>query len=89
MFNLNSAEMRNKHNIHTILCNFVEKNGPQRWSNLHKVVLTVCGRSLNENHWGISYLDNVSSNSVLFPKEHDSRHLMKNHKDGLYYLVNE
>jgi hypothetical protein len=53
------------------------------------VVLTVCGRSLDEEHWGISYLDNVSSNSVFFPKEHDSRYLMKNHKDGLYYLVNE
>ena len=81
--------MISNYNIHTILCNFVEKNGPQRWTDLHKVVLTVCGRRLNENHWGISYLDNVSSNSAFFPKEYDNRYLVKNQTDGLYHLVNE
>jgi hypothetical protein len=80
--------MRQKHNIHRILCNFVAANGPQRWSDLHQLVLMIAGRNLNEEHWGISYLDNVSSNSVLFPKEHDSRYLFKG-DDGLYHISNE
>ena len=74
---------KNIHNIHTIVCNYVEANGPQRWTDLHNVVLTVCGRKLNEKNWGISYLDNVSPSSVMFPKGYDCRHLVKN-SEGLY-----
>lgn len=79
----------NKHNVHKIVCNFVEANGPQSWSDLHKVVLIAAGRNLNEKSWGVSYLDSVSTNSVMFPKEDDGRYLVKSHVDGLYHLINE
>lgn len=78
---------KSNHNIHKIVCNFVEKNGPQSWSNLHKVVLIAAGRNLNEKNWGVAYLDFVSPSSVMFPKADDNRYLVKSHVDGLYHLV--
>jgi hypothetical protein len=78
--------MRKNKTMRTILLNFVEANGPQSWTSLHKVVLTVAGRNLNENHWGIGYLDQVSSGSVCFPTKTDSRYLSKD-ADGMYHLV--
>lgn len=78
--------MRKNKTMRTILLNFVEANGPQSWTSLHKVVLTVAGRNLNENHWGIGYLDQVSSGSVCFPTKNDSRYLSKD-ADGMYHLV--
>lgn len=80
--------MKQKHNIHKIVCNFVEANGPQTFENLHKVVLVAAGRNLNEHSWGISYLDSVSPASVQFPKKDDRRHITKG-KDGLYHLIKD
>jgi hypothetical protein len=77
----------NRYNMRNILCNFVEANGPQTWTRLHEVVLTVAGRSLSEKDWGVSYLDNVSSNSVLFPSRCNNRYLEKDVKTGLYYVT--
>lgn len=77
--------MKNK-TMRTILLDFVEANGPQTWSNLHRVVLTVAGRNLNENHWGIGYLDQVSTGSVCFPTRHENRYLVRK-SDGMYYLA--
>lgn len=80
---------QNRHDVHRIVCNFVEKNGPQNWSTLHNIVLIAAGRNLNEKNWGVSYLDFKSTNSVLFPKNDDSRYLVKSHVDGLYHLVKD
>lgn len=76
--------MRNK-TMRTILLDFVQANGLQTWSDLHRVVLTVAGRNLNDRHWGISYLDRVSTGSVCFPTRNESRYLAKR-KDGLYEI---
>ena len=56
--------MKRNKTMRTILLDYVAANGPQTWSELHRVVLTVAGRNLNEKHWGIGYLDNVSSASL-------------------------
>ena len=56
--------MKRNKTVRTILLDYVAANGPQTWSELHRVVLTVAGRNLNESHWGIGYIDNVSSGSV-------------------------
>jgi hypothetical protein len=77
--------MKNK-TMRTILLDYVAANGPQTLSELHRVVLTVAGRNLNENHWGIGYLDNVSSSSVCFPTKNESRYLRQ--MGGKYYLMN-
>lgn len=71
--------------MRTILLDFVQANGPQTWSDLHHVVLTVAGRNLNDRHWGIGYLDQVSTSSVCFPTRNESRYLAKR-KDGLYEI---
>ena len=76
--------MKNK-TMRTIILDFVEANGPQTWSDLHRVVLTVAGRNLNENHWGIGYLDQVSAGSVCFPTRNERRYLRR-HADGTYHL---
>lgn len=76
--------MKNK-TMRTIILDFVEANGPQTWSDLHRVVLTVAGRNLNENHWGIGYLDQVSESSVCFPTRNERRYLQRGY-DGLYRL---
>ena len=75
-----------KHNVHKIVCDYVKANGPASWSELHKVVLIATGRNLNAN-WGGSYLDYVSSNSVMYPSKNDSRYLVRSHVDGLYHLI--
>ena len=75
-----------KKTMRTILLDFVQANGPHTWSELHRVVLTVAGRNLNEKHWGIGYLDNVSPGSVCFPTRNESRHLRQ--APGKYYLMN-
>ena len=77
--------MKNR-TMRTILLDYVKANGPQTWSDLHRVVLSVAGRNLNENHWGIGYLDQVSSGSVCFPTRNDSRYLQRG-RDGLYRLM--
>ena len=77
--------MKNK-TMRTILLDFVQANGPQTWSDLHRVVLTVAGRNLNDNHWGIGYLDQVSTGSVCFPTRNESRYLVKR-GDGLYEIA--
>lgn len=74
-----------KKTMRTILLDFVQANGPQTWSDLHHVVLTVAGRNLNDRHWGIGYLDQVSTSSVCFPTRNESRYLAKR-KDGLYEI---
>ena len=74
-----------KKTMRTILLDFVQVNGPQTWSDLHRVVLTVAGRNLNDRHWGIGYLDQVSTSSVCFPTRNESRYLTKR-KDGLYEI---
>lgn len=79
--------MRTKYNMHRILCNYVAANGPQSWTTLHKVVLTVAGRNINNTHWGVSYLDTVSNNTSLSPKRYDRRYLAKDPEDGMYHLV--
>jgi hypothetical protein len=78
--------MKNK-TMRTIILDFVEANGPQTWSDLHRVVLTVAGRNLNENHWGIGYLDQVSAGSVCFPTRNENRYLVKG-RDGMYRIAN-
>lgn len=78
--------MRKNKSIRTILLDFVQANGPQTWSDLHRVVLTVAGRNLNDNHWGIGYLDQVSAGSVCFPTRNESRYLVKR-EDGLYEIA--
>jgi hypothetical protein len=78
--------MKNK-TMRTIILDFVEANGPQTWSDLHRVVLTVAGRNLSENHWGIGYLDQVSAGSVCFPTRNENRYLVKGH-DGMYRIAN-
>ena len=45
--------MKKNKTMRTILLDYVAANGPQTWSELHRVVLTVAGRNLNENHGGI------------------------------------
>ena len=45
--------MRKYKTMRTILLDFVQANGPQNWSDLHRVVLTVAGRNLNDSHWVI------------------------------------
>ena len=77
--------MRKYKTMRTILLDFVQANGPQNWSDLHRVVLTVAGRNLNDNHWGIGYLDNVSTGSVCFPTRNESRYLLK--MGEKYHLV--
>ena len=69
--------MKKNKTMRTILLDYVAANGPQTWSELHRVVLTVAGRNLNEKHWGIGYLDNVSPGSVCFPTRNESRYLLK------------
>ena len=78
--------MRKNKTMRTILLDFVQANGPQTWSDLHRVVLTVAGRNLNDNHWGIGYLDQVSTGSVCFPTKNESRYLVKR-EDGLYEIA--
>ena len=78
--------MKRNKTVRTILLDYVAANGPQTWSELHRVVLTVAGRNLNENHWGIGYLDNVSSGSVCFPTKSESRYLLK--MGEKYHLMN-
>lgn len=78
--------MRKNKTMRTILLDFVQANGPQSWSELHRVVLTVAGRNLNDNHWGIGYLDQVSTGSVCFPTRNESRYLVKR-EDGLYEIA--
>ncbi len=78
--------MRKNRTMRTILLDYVQANGPQTWSELHRVVLTVAGRNLNENHWGIGYLDQVSTGSVCFPTRSDRRYLKKG-MDGFYRLM--
>ena len=78
--------MRKNKTMRTILLDFVQANGPQSWSNLHRVVLIVAGRNLNDNHWGIGYLDQVSTGSVCFPTRNESRYLVKR-EDGLYEIA--
>ena len=78
--------MRKNKTMRTILLDFVQANGPQTWSDLHRVVLTVAGRNLNDNHWGIGYLDQVSAGSVCFPTCNESRYLVKR-EDGLYEIA--
>ena len=75
-----------KKTMRTILLDFVQANGPQTWSDLHHVVLTVAGRNLNDRHWGIGYLDQVSTSSVCFPTRNESRYLRQ--VGGKYYLMN-
>ena len=77
--------MKRNKTMRTILLDYVAANGPQTWSELHRVVLTVAGRNLNEKHWGIGYLDNVSSGSVCFPTRNESRYLLK--MGEKYHLV--
>ena len=78
--------MKKNKTMRTILLDYVAANGPQTWSELHRVVLTVAGRNLNENHWGIGYLDNVSTSSVCFPTRNESRYLRQ--MGEKYYLMN-
>ena len=78
--------MRKNKTMRTILLDFVQANGPQSWSELHRVILTVAGRNLNDNHWGIGYLDQVSTGSVCFPTRNESRYLVKR-EDGLYEIA--
>jgi hypothetical protein len=78
--------MRKNKTMRTLLLDFVQANGPQSWSDLHRVVLTVAGRNLNDNHWGIGYLDQVSTGSVCFPTRNESRYLVKR-EDGLYEIA--
>ena len=78
--------MRKYKTMRTILLDFVQANGPQNWSDLHRVVLTVAGRNLNDNHWGIGYLDQVSAGSVCFPTRNEPRYLVKR-EDGLYEIA--
>lgn len=78
--------MRKNKTMRTILLDFVQANGPQSWSDLHRVVLTVAGRNLNDNHWGIGYLDQVSTGSVCFPTRNENRYLVKR-EDGLYEIA--
>ena len=77
--------MKRNKTMRTILLDYVAANGPQTWSELHRVVLTVAGRNLNEKHWGIGYLDNVSSGSVCFPTRNENRYLLK--MGEKYHLV--
>lgn len=79
--------MRKNRSMRTILLDYVQANGPQTWTGLHKVVLTVSGHNLAENHWGIGYLDQVSASSVCFPTGNERRYL-KRGNDGLYRLIN-
>jgi len=76
-----------KRTMRTILLDYVQANGPQSWTDLHRVVLTVSGHNLNENHWGIGYLDQVSTSSVCFPTKNESRYLVKGN-DGMYRIAN-
>jgi len=78
--------MRKNRTMRTILLDYVQANGPQTWTDLHKVVLTVAGRNLNDNHWGIGYLDQVSTGSVCFPTNNERRYLKRGY-DGLYRLM--
>ena len=78
--------MRKYKTMRTILLDFVQANGPQNWSDLHRVVLTVAGRNLNDSHWGIGYLHNVSTGSVCFPTRNEPRYLVKR-EDGLYEIA--
>ena len=78
--------MKRNKTMRTILLKYVAANGHQTWSELHRVVLTVAGHNLNEKHWGIGYLDNVSPGSVCFPTRNESRYLRQ--VGGKYYLMN-
>jgi hypothetical protein len=78
--------MKKNKTVRTVLLDFVAANGPQTWSNLHKVVLTVAGQPLTRNEYGSSYLDQVSYSSVCFPTRNESRYLVRK-SDGKYYLA--
>ena len=72
--------------IRSILLKFVENNGPQPYSKLHEIVLTVAGQPLTRHDYGSSYLDYVSKySSVCFPVRGERRYLVKK-DDGLYHL---
>ena len=64
---------------------YVAADGPEAWREVRRVVVTGAGRNLNEKHWGIGYLDNVSPGSVCFPTRNESRYLLK--MGEKYHLV--
>lgn len=78
--------MRKNKSIRTILLDFVQANGPQTWTSLHRVVLTVAGQPLTRNEYGSSYLDQVSESSVCFPTRNERRYLVKGN-DGMYRIA--
>ena len=78
--------MRKNKSIRTILLHFVQANGPQTWTSLHRVVLTVAGQPLTRNEYGSSYLDQVSESSVCFPTRNERRYLVKGN-DGMYRIA--
>lgn len=74
----------------SMVLDFVQANGPQTWSTLHKVVLTVSGQPLTREHYGISYLGYTTpGTSAFYPTSTDKRYLVYSQVDGKYHLINE
>lgn len=80
--------MKRNKTVRTIVLDFVQANGPQDYSTLLDVVLTVSGQPLTNRHWGSGYLDQVSSGSVCNPTRNEKRYLQRD-AYGLYNLVSE
>ena len=69
--------MKKNKTVRTMVLDYVENNGPQSWTNLHKVVLTAASQPLWRKNYGSSYLDQVSYSSVCFPTKNEKRYLVR------------
>lgn len=77
-------------NTRSMVLDFVQANGPQRWSDLHKVVLIVSGKKLTDKGYGISYLGYTTpGKSAFYPTSYDKRYLVYSHVDEKYHLMND
>lgn len=69
-----------------MILDYVQANGPQTYSKLHEVVLTVTGNPLTRKNYGSAFLDQVSSGSACRENKNDNRVLIKC-GDNLYRMA--
>lgn len=84
--NKKSTIMKKNRTVRTMVLDYVENNGPQRWTDLHKVVLMAASQPMWRRNYGSSYLDQVSYSSVCFPTKNERRYLVRCN-DGLYRIT--
>lgn len=84
--NKKSIIMKKNRTVRTMVLDYVENNGPQSWTDLHKVVLMAASQPMWRRNYGSSYLDQVSYSSVCFPTKNEKRYLVRCN-DGLYRIT--